>query len=246
MGCNASKSSSVHYELHPMEDNGMGCIAKAIDEASSKAAALQHKMVGKAKVKKEVSDESIDLTTTRSSRQSLELSSSLLDDEHQLNLGEGKFGVVLETKVKKLELQDARGDSEEVESQTDVINPTSSSTRPSLFNQQSHVVVKTLTAGASKQMTALFFREIHALLDLVHPHILRLIGIITHEAPRTRALMIFEAPSHGVLKSYLEASKRRDKIISPHHYVSFAGHICRAMKFLHERNAVHSDLVDYR
>ncbi len=108
-----------------MDDNGMGCVAKAFQEAEArKDSKMVSVMLG-----------------------NWEIDPSRLDNENQINLGEGKFGIVLETKMKKVDAKN----------------------NPVLHNGEiifDHVVMKKLSLGASKPTLVTFIKEMQVLMTL--------------------------------------------------------------------------------
>jgi hypothetical protein len=199
MGCCAGKekSSAKYEQSSPMQDNGMGCIGKGFEE-----------------VRKDSKTVSVMLGDW-------EIHTSRLDTENQVNVGEGKFGVVFEAQIKKVDSKNVPL----IQNGEPIYDP---------------VIVKKLSLTAPKQDMVNFIKEMQVLKEVEHPHILKLVGVMTVEPPLA---MLFECPSNGVLKSFLASSRNAANTILPQHQVNFACCISDAFAYLHDHNVVHKDLV---
>jgi serine/threonine protein kinase len=141
----------------------------------------------------------------------IEVSPQDLDADHVVPLGENVFGLVYQGELKKY------GGSEE--------------TKP--------VVIKRLSDGAEAAIKKDFIKEMQIMKEVDHPHLLRLIGVVTVEPP---LLMIFEQLSPGNLKTFLVSTRSSNTLQQPS-MIKMCCDIANAMTYLSDNNVVHGDLV---
>eukprot|EP00042_Codosiga_hollandica_P044782 m.446897 g.446897 ORF g.446897 m.446897 type:complete len:924 (+) comp56874_c0_seq1:183-2954(+) len=128
MGCNGSKETKYVAE----NESGMGCIARGYALAQQGTAPRVSVMTGNIEVRPED-----------------------IDYEHVVPLGEGGFGIVLESKLLRFEGKED-------------------------FKK---IVIKKLAETAEPALKREFIKEMQLMKEVDHPNLLKLIGVVTAEPP---------------------------------------------------------------
>lgn len=139
------------------------------------------------------------------------------DDDHNVHIGEGRFGMIYEGMVERSKITSTRdgGDSEKLS-----------------------VVVKKLAANASDAMQSAFVQEAAVLESIDHDCVMRCLGSVTETKPM---LIVLEYHGNGDLKSYLGSSRYAG--LGHDSMVSFGLSIARGLSFLHGKSVVHKDIA---
>nr|BAG55504.1 protein tyrosine kinase [Monosiga ovata] len=101
------------------------------------------------------------------------------------------------------------------------------------------VVVKKLKNDVEAAVRSDFIKEIQYMREFQNANVLKLLGAVTTDVPM---LAIFESPTHGTLRSYLEQS-RLNNSISAVEQIQLAYEVWQGFAYIEERGIVHRDLA---
>lgn len=140
---------------------------------------------------------------------------STLDDEYHVHMGESEIAAVYESRFPELAEYEYSGPQGPIP-----------------------VVIKEFT-GDTEELEKDFLAETEAMKKISHPNIIRLLGFKIEDLNKR---MVFEAYTHGVLQTYLTASRNSGGMETAL-LAGFARDIAAGMAFLEEHGVVHGDLA---
>eukprot|EP00038_Savillea_parva_P019809 m.28978 g.28978 ORF g.28978 m.28978 type:complete len:741 (-) comp4563_c1_seq1:31-2253(-) len=108
------------------------------------------------------------------------------------------------------------------------------------FQKSTRVAVKTVRLAASDDDKEDFVHEAEVMLDLVHPGLVKLLGVAVQQRPW---LCVIEFMKYGDLRDVLQTCKERNFTISFWEQLKIVMQICGGLQFMASKRYIHMDVA---
>jgi len=108
------------------------------------------------------------------------------------------------------------------------------------FKKETRVAVKTVRLAASDDDKEDFVREAEVMLDLVHPGLVKLLGVAVQQRPW---LCVIEFMKYGDLRDVLQTCKERNFTLSKWEQLRIVQQICDGLRFMASKRYIHMDVA---